>query len=179
MVEPGFAHVLPVEPERRRALQAVMAADIATACRKGKVWTAVEHDTPVAAAIWLAPGMFPVGGWESIRSMRHFIPILRLGRAKLELLNMYNQNGEQYFHTTPCWYLQAFGVAPSHQGKGVGSGLMNAMLDDIGGHDCYLETATPSNVWFYEKFGFEIFQANAHLTPNGGPTHWTLLRTGR
>lgn len=175
-VEPGFAHILPRESERRLAMKHIFAGMTSTARRKGKIWAAIEDDTVLATGIWLAPGEYPSGWLESIRTIPHMIGLRSLGREKLQMLSDFDNRAKEHFPKTPCWYLQALGVHPSTQGKGIGSALMRYMLEEIGAHDCYLETGTPANVRFYERIGFEVLNAEAQLTPNKGPTHWTMMR---
>ena len=59
----------------------------------------------------------------------------------------------------PFYYLWFMGVMPESQGKGVGSKLMEEVLQHYD-HDrrpFYLETSAERNLGWYEKFGFSIF----------------------
>jgi len=49
------------------------------------------------------------------------------------------------------------GVAPEAQGTGIGRAFLRPMIDqaDAADQPCYLETAQPTNVAFYEKLGFD------------------------
>lgn len=59
----------------------------------------------------------------------------------------------------PYIYLYVIGVLPEHQGKGVGSSLINAMLNTLPPEiPLYLETETEQNIKFYEKLGFKIMK---------------------
>lgn len=66
------------------------------------------------------------------------------------------------------WHLGPIGVLPSHQGRGIGSLLMERFCREVDqcSAKAYLETDLDKNVRFYEKFGFrviaqsEIFQVN-------------------
>lgn len=56
-------------------------------------------------------------------------------------------------------YLWFIGVAPEDQGKGIGSKLLQSVLD-YSNHEnrpVYLETSTMKNVPWYDKFGFEAY----------------------
>ena len=75
----------------------------------------------------------------------------------------------------PHWYLTILGVEPSRQGMGIGSQLIQPVLQqaDASGLDCYLETMKTRNVVFYQQHGFEV-GAEGHLP--GGPYYWTMHR---
>ena len=56
------------------------------------------------------------------------------------------------------WHLGPVGVLPSHQGKGIGTKLLNRFCQEVDAclAPAYLETDTYKNVRFYERFGFEV-----------------------
>ncbi len=72
------------------------------------------------------------------------------------------------------WHLDSIGVAPEMQGRGVGAalvdfGLAMARADGTG---MLLETGSPGNVPYYERFGFRVVDdADA---PDGGPRIWFM-----
>jgi len=58
----------------------------------------------------------------------------------------------------PCWYLPLIGVDPAHQGKGLGTALMQHALAvcDRDGLPAYLESSNPANISLYERHGFDV-----------------------
>lgn len=56
------------------------------------------------------------------------------------------------------WHLGPIGVLPSHQGRGIGSALMQRFCKEVDACSAkaYLETDLDDNVRFYEKFGFKL-----------------------
>ncbi|MGD9053548.1 MAG: GNAT family N-acetyltransferase [Desulfobacterales bacterium] len=58
------------------------------------------------------------------------------------------------------WHLGPVGVLPSHQGKGIGTILLNRFCKEVDAcfAPAYLETDSDKNVRFYERFGFEVVQ---------------------
>lgn len=74
------------------------------------------------------------------------------------------------------WYMVLLGVDPSRQGQGIGSELIAPVLEkaDRGMFPVYLETASPDNLAFYHRFGFEVC-AEAALT-DGGAYIWYMVR---
>jgi len=83
---------------------------------------------------------------------------------------------KQIMDDKPHWYLWVLGVAPDSQGKGIGSRLIQPVLDcsDKEQISCYLETETERNVAFYEKRGFEVVSEGE--VPGYDLKLWSLLR---
>jgi ribosomal protein S18 acetylase RimI-like enzyme len=58
----------------------------------------------------------------------------------------------------PHYYLYALGVDPSHQGRGLGSALLRAVLARCDAENvcAYLEASTPMNARLYARHGFQV-----------------------
>jgi ribosomal protein S18 acetylase RimI-like enzyme len=67
---------------------------------------------------------------------------------------------KEFHPKEPFCYLWFIGVFPEHQKKGIGSQLLQEIIEDSEnkGKDIYLETSVLSNIPWYQKFGFEIYQ---------------------
>jgi GNAT superfamily N-acetyltransferase len=76
----------------------------------------------------------------------------------------------------PCWFLDLVAVHPSARGRGFGRRLVThgLALAAADGVPAFLETARPSNVAYYEQFGFSVVAEES--APDGGPTIW-FMRT--
>lgn len=74
------------------------------------------------------------------------------------------------------WYVLLLGVAPEWQGAGKGRALLRTVFDraTAAGQPCYLETAQPKNVGFYEHLGFRTV-VNL-VEPTSGLPFWTFRR---
>lgn len=59
----------------------------------------------------------------------------------------------------PMYYLWFIGVDPEYQNEGIGSVLLNEIIEDSESkkRPVYLETSTLKNLPWYEKFGFQIY----------------------
>jgi ribosomal protein S18 acetylase RimI-like enzyme len=56
-------------------------------------------------------------------------------------------------------YLYVIGVAPDYQGNGIGTRLINSMIDHLPPEiPIYLETETERNVRLYERLGFKVLK---------------------
>jgi len=78
----------------------------------------------------------------------------------------------------PHYYLHVIGVAPEHQGRGLGRSLMQPMLArlDTERKPAYLETHKPRTLPFYERLGFRVLDK---LELPALPTAWLLRREPR
>jgi len=76
--------------------------------------------------------------------------VRRWGRVYRELLAIHPEE--------PHWYLAVLGIAPAHQGRGLGSALLAGLLaqSDADGRPVYLETDRAANLPFYERAGFRV-----------------------
>ena len=68
------------------------------------------------------------------------------------------------------------GVAPEMQGRALGRALLQPILDraEADRQPCYLETAQPNNVAFYEHLGFRRMVET--VEPQSGLRLWTFRR---
>ncbi|QNL52318.1 GNAT family N-acetyltransferase [Olivibacter sp. SDN3] len=83
------------------------------------------------------------------------IGIFKLGKAiKREALIKANYPVQDFLY---LWFI---GVKPHMQGQGVGSDLLNQVLQEAKAThlDVHLETSTLTNLPWYRKFGFEIYK---------------------
>jgi GNAT superfamily N-acetyltransferase len=87
------------------------------------------------------------------------------------------QMGE-YHPTEPHWYLPFIAVDPPHQGRGLGSVLLQHALKvcDGAGLPAYLEATSASSRRLYERHGFEAIGEIQHAD---SPPMWPMLRKPR
>ena len=58
----------------------------------------------------------------------------------------------------PAFYLWFIGVHPNEQNKGIGSSLLQQVMQDVGStRTICLETSMEKNLQWYARFGFEIY----------------------
>lgn len=92
-----------------------------------------------------------------------------------ERLTVYDAVADRFKPATPHHYLGVIGVDPGLQGQGLGQQLLRAFCDgsaaDPASTGVYLETASPTNVGFYERAGF-VETGRGQL---GNATLWCLF----
>lgn len=78
----------------------------------------------------------------------------------------------------PHWYLAVLGTDPDRQGEGIGTALLQPVLEECDRHDipAYLETGRERNVGFYNRHGFKVSE---QLTLPNGPPIWLMWREPR
>ena len=76
------------------------------------------------------------------------------------------------------WYLAVLGTDPDHQGKGIGSALLQPVLErcDLEEVPAYLESSKEANIAFYARHGFELRDP---IETEGGPTLYPMWREPR
>ncbi len=86
---------------------------------------------------------------------------------------------ERHHPTEPHWYLAILGADPDRRGQGIGSALMEPMIErcDADGMPAHLESSKEENLAFYHRFGFEV--TDELSLPHGGPPLWGMWRDPR
>lgn len=131
--------------------------------------------TDAAAAFWVPPeaGEKAVPDAETIAELQDILgDRAPLFRDAVETAALHTP-GE------PHWYLAVIGADPAAQGQGQGAALLRSGLAkaDAAGMPAYLESSKPSNLPFYEHFGFTV-RKELQL-PGEGPTLWAMWREPR
>lgn len=167
--DPVWSWLLPDDARRRTQLERFFAIETRIVAAHGKVWANGDGS---AVALWLAPGEWRLPPREQVRHGRAFLRAFggRLPRATALLAAMERRHVREPHH-----YLAYVGVAPSMQGRGLGTELLRPMLErcDAEGLPAYLEASSPRNAALYERLGFE---ARDELRFMGSPPLRLMLR---
>jgi len=115
-------------------------------------------------------GLLRVGLWRS--------PFV-LGPAALRRLTRLQAVSEPLHDAhapRPHRYLLQLAVRPDCQGRGAGSALLKARVEEASarGLPCYLETFSERTLALYGRHGFKV--VGEGQVPGGGPHAWGLLR---
>jgi hypothetical protein len=176
---PSFRHLVADPARRRRLLGATFTAVARDALPFGAVYGATEGGRLLGAAVWLPPGRFPWSPARQLRGAPWFLAALRAAPRSFPAYMRMGRNALRLFPDGPHWYLEVLGVRPEAQGRGLGTRLLRPVLDqaDRDGVACFLETADPANVAFYQPLGFRL-EGELQLLPSG-PRHLAMRRAPR
>ena len=163
------------EGRRLKRLRPFFTREGARHLRHPHVMTTDDH---AGASFWDPPG-----AWKT-RPSDYFgmaVPMLlgvnrRIPRALTGLGRLDKVHDSQ---PKDHFYLAVLGTRPDRQGAGVGSALMQPVLEvcDREGHGAYLESSKESNLPFYRRHGFEVVE-EVEFSP-GGPSLWAMWRDPR
>jgi ribosomal protein S18 acetylase RimI-like enzyme len=173
--DPFFTFALPDETRRRQVLPWFYEKFLHYGQRYGKVYTTASLE---GVAIWLGPhkpslafpGILLSGLWQFPFRL-HWPELMRS-----LLLSNYADRLHAAAIRGPHWYVSELGVDAALQGQGVGSALLQPVLEssDRQALCCYLETNNEKNLLFYERHGFSVVsQGHARFA---APPTWAMLR---
>lgn len=177
--DPMLEFILPDEAKRAGPATWFFTAATKYGHRYGHVFTTGEQ--VAGDAIWLPPGEAKMNPIRMVRCGMLLAP-LKFGTGAFGRF-MSLVNHMEHLHERdmpePHWYLMVLGVDPPRQGQGVGSALIQPMLDraDAEGLPCYLETMKTKNLPFYQRHGFSVVVEDD--LPKGGPHFWTMKRPAK
>ncbi|HXW62880.1 MAG TPA: GNAT family N-acetyltransferase [Candidatus Acidoferrales bacterium] len=173
--DPSVIWIEPDSARRARMLPVFYEVGTRYAHLFGEAYTSAGNIE--GAALWIAPGsgdftsdrMAAAGGNRLSAAMGpeafgRFVALTRhFGRLRKAAM------------PSSHWYLNVLGVEPSRQGMGIGSQLIQPILQraDESVLVCYLETMKARNVAFYRQHGFEVV-VEGNL--EDGSHYWTMHR---
>jgi len=171
--DPVAMFLFPDERRRRAGLRRFFKIQLrATFLRDDECYTT---DDVVGGALWAAPGR-PKPGLRDLVRLTPIIPML--GRRLPRALQFLGAVEAKHPKDRPHFYLGVLGTDPPWQGKGVGSALLEPVLErcDADGIPAYLESSKERNVPFYARHGWEVTE---ELEPEGAPKLWLMWREPR
>ena len=167
--DPFYAAVSVDGPEH--ALSGYFEASIAEAQLVGRV----DSFGPEGAALWIT-SRDPIALESARRAKLEAFARLLGSRGLANYQAMVAGMAEHQKGLLPegIWYLSILGVAPEHQGQGLGARLLEPVL--ALGQSSYLETFGQRSVRFYERLGYEM--RAEFLERVTGLPYWVLVRNG-
>ena len=137
-----------------------------------EVYTTGDH---AGAACWAQPGRWEMGPLEGLGFA---LRVAAMTRTRTPLLARGWQIVDSAHPREPHWYLAILGTEPSRQGEGIGSALLQPVLDDCDRNEvpAYLESSKEENLAFYGRHGFRVTD---ELTLPEGPPIWPMWREPR
>jgi GNAT superfamily N-acetyltransferase len=131
-------------------------------------------DEGLAAALWTPPGGPGIAEAEIDRRWEETVsPHLR--RDEESRMDRFEAASKRVSPEGPHRYLGVLATDPDARGRGLARAVLEPVLarNDTDGVPAHLETCTPGNLPFYERFGFSI---HGETTIEGGPHLWELIR---
>jgi ribosomal protein S18 acetylase RimI-like enzyme len=149
--DPVWSWVLAKMPDRRRRLERFFALELEHVILPvGDAYTTDDH---VGGCLVTPPDRWRLPISQQARQFPTFARILgrRLPRAFGLLTKMETKHLRE-----PHYYVAYVGVAPAHQGQGIGAGLLAPALEraDAERLPCFLEATSPDNARLYRRHGF-------------------------
>lgn len=157
---------------RERALTRLFEGALGRLLERGAVEGAYQDGRLVGLCGRMPPGHCRIGVLEKLR----VLPALLSAHPLPTVLRIFSwaRAWGREDPPAPHWHLGPVGVLRSHQGKGIGSALLDAFcarMDQARSEAC-LETDKDANVRFYEKAGFRTAERKEVL----GVPCWFMSR---
>ena len=174
---PETVHLLPQEGPRGRALPRYLRSDAKDAARFDLLLGAEVDGVIRGAAAWIPPEAYPVSIGRQVFQALDLLPALPSSwRSLPEARRGQAANRLRHRGSADHFYLRAIGIDPEVQFRGLGSSLVQPVLElaDRRAVGCYLQTATADNVPWYERFGFKVVDQYRPTTT--WPEVWAMWR---
>jgi ribosomal protein S18 acetylase RimI-like enzyme len=174
--DPLQSYVLPDETERRMRSPAHFAVGLRYGMLFGEVLT--TEGKPLGAAVWLPPDGWEITPERAAEAGFDDLPNVLGEEATNRFFSVLGSLDPYHHRDVPPahWYVMIVGVSPEARGQGLGRALLEPIMNraDASGLPCYLETAQPDNVAFYEYLGFK--KIVEMVEPQSGLRLWTFRR---
>lgn len=170
--DPVMAWCYPDAGARRALLPGLFDAFADAFARHDETYAATVDGAIAGVAMWAPSGVAAIHDDDAEAFGARMIELSGAAMARMGALT------EIFEATHPheaAWYLQFLGVEPAHQGKGIGSRLLRAVLAeaDQAGQAAYLEATCLRNRALYERHGFACM---GDLVLPDGPTAYAMWR---
>jgi ribosomal protein S18 acetylase RimI-like enzyme len=173
--DPVVRYLRPDDAGRLRWLQVVFGVMVRFCQLYGRAQQVRDCG---AVALWVAPEHDRTTVWHYLRANGvalgvHSPP--QAFRRGVRYLAASEASHRRYVQG-PHWYLPFLGVDPALQGRGFGSGLLRAALDEADGAGlaCYLEAPTDRTRRLYERYAFRA--VGEWTVGRHGPGLWAMVR---
>ncbi|HEX8743680.1 MAG TPA: GNAT family N-acetyltransferase [Thermoleophilaceae bacterium] len=170
--DPVMEWFFPAERGRVGRIERVFRMRVRGLLAQDEVYTTADH---AGTAVWAQPGRWEMSPREGLGFVLRMLPLVR---TRLPLLARGWGAIDRLHPAEPHWYLAILGTEPGARGRGVGSALMQPVLEDCDrlGVGAYLESSKESNLGFYARHGFRV---TGELDLPDGPRVWPMWRDPR
>ncbi len=172
--DPLITYLMPDDDLRRRLSPQFFLRLVRLGHLAGETYTTEQT---AGVAFWSPPGK-PLTDEQMAEASMMEIPSIVGEEAHRRFMVVIDLLEEFHMRDAPedHWYLALLGVDAPLQGQGIGSALLQPVLQkaDAEGVVCYTETEQPRNVLFYQRHGFEVVVDM--VEPTSGVRLWTFRR---
>lgn len=175
--DPTFRYFTPEQEQARINAIELFAK---TALRYSQPYNHVYTTNELkGVAVWIPPGEYPLNDFRLLQLGLYTLPfkmrLSRLGQFISLFLTIEKHHKQDL--SQPHWYLFVLGVSPTYQSQGIGSLLLQPILNQADREKlpCYLETSTEGGVRFYQRLGFEVVRTGS--LPEADLKFWTMMRS--
>jgi GNAT superfamily N-acetyltransferase len=173
---PHIAHFFPENEGRHRNAAALFAMRIRYGLRYGEVHVS---DPLEGIAVWIPSEHAAPSIWRQLRSggTRLMRCVGREAVNRMNVVAAHNDALRRDLLPEKHWMLAVLAVDPSHQRRGIATGLLRPMLQRLDSERLpgYLELTEEGLIPFYERVGFA--PASPSCVPNTELTVWPLVRS--
>jgi ribosomal protein S18 acetylase RimI-like enzyme len=168
--DPIFGWLIPSDERRRGRLTRFFRLELRhVALPKGRIWMPVDS---LGACLEMPPGAWRMPFSSQLAHGPGFTQVFgaRLPHALALITLMEHRHIRE-----PHYYIPYIGVAPEAQGRGLGTRLMQPMLErcDREGVPGYLEATSERSAALYERLGFQF---KGELRLGSSPPMWMMRR---
>lgn len=162
-------------PDRRERLTTLVRVDLELlGIPYRDVWM---HDEAAAVAVWVRSPAVPLNPDAAAE-------VARVARStfgpRLAVIEAVEAELAAHRPAEPHWFLATMGTRPDRQRRGLGTAVLQPVLDELDRilEPACLETSSAANVAFYSRLSFEVV---AHLDdlPGDAPETWVMWRGPR
>lgn len=168
--DPVFRWMVPTDARRRERVRRFFQIELEQiVLPQGEVWTTAGMD---GAALCLPPERWRLPPRVAVLAGRSYTGVFgtRMPRA-LAILTLIERRHYRPGH----YYIPYIGVVPERQGQGLGTSLLEPILERCERErlPAYLEATSERNAALYARLGFERLD---ELRVHRGPPVWPMLR---
>jgi GNAT superfamily N-acetyltransferase len=139
-----------------------------------QIWVADHDGEPRGLAGWLPPGALPRSALREAQRSIRFARVAARVQHRAKAVRLLTEVDRRHPHE-PHWYLAILATDPAAQGRGLGSALLEPVLErcDRDGSVAYTETQKRANLSWYARAGFAVID---EVRLPDTPPVWCLRR---
>jgi ribosomal protein S18 acetylase RimI-like enzyme len=186
-LDPAYQYLIPDGATRLTGLTKFFSGNLRTHLPHACTHVSLDERGPCATVTLRPPGGVHV---STLTMLRHGLLPFSFAHGHsavkrlLWLKETYDALEAEAAQRRPHWYVHMMAVRPDHQGRGLGSRLLERMLAETADRatpmQSVLTTHLRQNMAFYQRAGFEVIDERTLEPPDGLPyTVWSMVRPQR